>query len=219
MDDSGSGKPLLKSSATFQNPALTPPAIPTADGATVQLSIWHKTCNHAHAYGLSCANYERLIERAKAACERCGQQTHRLSIDHDHEIGDWAVRGLVCPRCNTHLNFVDRGEKPMDEATWNYIARAFHADRYGVPARLGPFTTVGLGDLCGGDVSVLLGLGRRWQVLHSNVASKGLSFEHPDLAACAGADDYRQVLWLIRQLRQAENAARIEDHERERTMA
>lgn len=52
-----------------------------------------------HQYGLSTAEYERLMSSTDV-CSICGVQAE-LQIDHDHTTGD--VRGLLCNRCNVWI--------------------------------------------------------------------------------------------------------------------
>lgn len=64
-------------------------------------------CGHK-IYGLSCADYDRLIVHAKGACQICGAKPGQtghgfLVVDHDATIGQWAVRGMLCSDCNTAL--------------------------------------------------------------------------------------------------------------------
>lgn len=88
-------------------------------------SLWHRTCYNHLLYHLTCQDFERLLEQAAFCCQRCGKANERLAIDHDHAQGDHAVRGLLCPKCNTHLRFVDAGTKPCDDATARYLAHPF----------------------------------------------------------------------------------------------
>lgn len=65
-------------------------------------------CGHK-VYGLSCQDYDRLVADAKGSCQICDvkpEQTKHgfLVVDHDAKVGDWAVRGLLCSRCNTQLD-------------------------------------------------------------------------------------------------------------------
>jgi len=77
----------------------------------------HARCQHKK-YQLSCADYEALQVRAQRCCEICGtpgtETPHGfLVIDHDATAGDWAVRGLLCSRCNTmldsHVHVLEQG--------------------------------------------------------------------------------------------------------------
>lgn len=125
----------------------------------VQLSLWHSmSCTH-RTYGLTCEQWEGLRIRAKDMCEMCGS-TYRIGVDHDHKLftgfpaemninttGWIAVRGLLCPKCNSHMRFVDSGERPVDERTARYLANAWHltnlpAETFPTPDPEPPFRSV-----------------------------------------------------------------------------
>lgn len=66
---------------------------------------------HKH-YLLSCADYEALWVRSGGRCEICTIPSNqgergwlKLRIDHDGMFGLYAVRGLLCNDCNTHLEW------------------------------------------------------------------------------------------------------------------
>ncbi|MDR3082116.1 MAG: endonuclease VII domain-containing protein [Streptomyces sp.] len=59
---------------------------------------------------MSCAEYDALVEHAGDRCQLCsrtGPETGHgyLVIDHDARLGDWAVRGLLCSRCNLLIEY------------------------------------------------------------------------------------------------------------------
>lgn len=67
----------------------------------------HETHQHL-CYGLTCEQYEALIAESAGQCQTCpcpssASTRGKLAIDHDHKVGDWAVRGLLCHRCNNIL--------------------------------------------------------------------------------------------------------------------
>jgi uncharacterized CHY-type Zn-finger protein len=95
-----------------------------ASSRITERSLWHRSCQHL-IYDLTCADFERLLAEAQFACQRCHQPNERLGIDHDHRVSQSKVRGLLCPKCNRHLSFVDAGTKPMDTATTAYLANPF----------------------------------------------------------------------------------------------
>ncbi|MFE9844700.1 endonuclease domain-containing protein [Streptomyces goshikiensis] len=75
----------------------------------------HESCQHT-AYRLTCADYDALWEHAEGRCEICRKTPEetpdgRLGIDHAGEYGYFAVRGLLCSKCNTFMRYVDRGQK------------------------------------------------------------------------------------------------------------
>lgn len=77
-------------------------------------------------YQLTCEEFALLVERSQGGCDRCGALTPRLVIDHDHTIGMWAVRGLVCHGCNSTVSAIERGERDLDDATRAYRDDPFH---------------------------------------------------------------------------------------------
>jgi len=61
-------------------------------------------CQLKARYGLSAAEYDRLLAMQKNVCRICRKPCStgkRLAVDHDHETGE--VRGLLCRRCNRGL--------------------------------------------------------------------------------------------------------------------
>lgn len=60
-------------------------------------------------YGLSNADYEKLLQLQHFRCGICGiHQTevyHTLAVDHDHKTGK--VRGLLCTTCNVRLGVLE----------------------------------------------------------------------------------------------------------------
>ncbi len=77
----------------------------------------HRLCRH-RGYQLSCEEFDEIAARAGNCCEICRRpaalEYHKvLYIDHDHEFGPWAVRGLLCLRCNVSV-----------DATWSRLDRA-----------------------------------------------------------------------------------------------
>jgi hypothetical protein len=85
----------------------------------------HESCYHS-GYSLTCAEYDDLRRLAGGCCKICREPTSALSIDHDHAIGRWAVRGLLCQKCNQHLKLVELGRKSKTAAMSRYLANAWH---------------------------------------------------------------------------------------------
>lgn len=82
----------------------------------------HGTCRH-EAYRLTCADFEQLLTDCQYSCATCGSTGTEttlgsLVIDHDGMIGNWAVRGMLCTRCNVSIR-IDR-----DDPAWaeRYLA-------------------------------------------------------------------------------------------------
>ncbi|MEU7831323.1 endonuclease domain-containing protein [Nonomuraea sp. NPDC049129] len=97
--------------------------IDTAVGV-VRTMPGHINCHHRF-YGLNCRDYEQMLVATGQRCEICGvppqgNTSGKLFIDHENKLGLWAVRGLLCHRCNS-LN----AERPG----WNVVAPA-GSDRY-----------------------------------------------------------------------------------------
>jgi hypothetical protein len=88
----------------------------------------HDHCQHRFYY-LSCDEYDALWQRAGGCCELCrrpeAEVQGKLGLDHDHRYGDYAVRGLLCQKCNAHMGMVDRGERPSRRAEDRYCSNAF----------------------------------------------------------------------------------------------
>lgn len=56
-------------------------------------------------YGLTLEDYECMLADQGGACAICGAppKRNRLHVDHDHKTG--VVRGLLCARCNSSLEW------------------------------------------------------------------------------------------------------------------
>ncbi|WP_329368867.1 endonuclease VII domain-containing protein [Streptomyces sp. NBC_00669] len=98
------------------------------------------TCLHATVYGLTCAQYEEMRDRAGDCCELCrtpGPETPRgsLVIDHFDGMGVNFVRGLLCDRCNALMSRYD-GTAPWGPSTEHRKdeAHAYHLAAYGAPS-------------------------------------------------------------------------------------
>lgn len=84
----------------------------------------HPSCYHK-GYRLSCAEYDDLLAKADGRCMLCTTAA-KLNIDHDHALGDWAVRGLVCKLCNVHLRYIDAGTAWASPSVTTYLQGAWH---------------------------------------------------------------------------------------------
>ncbi|WTQ47456.1 endonuclease domain-containing protein [Actinacidiphila glaucinigra] len=92
------------------------------------------SCRHRE-YFMSCEQLDRLLERSGGCCEICrrpGIETShgQLYIDHDKWRGMWAVRGLLCGRCNSMLQH----EQEFDDEVGRYLERSWF---WGMLADLG----------------------------------------------------------------------------------
>jgi predicted HNH restriction endonuclease len=56
-------------------------------------------------YGMTTEEYDTMLNAQGGRCAICGESPlrRRLHVDHDHETG--RVRGLLCSRCNTALEW------------------------------------------------------------------------------------------------------------------
>jgi hypothetical protein len=67
-----------------------------------------RVCKHqrhlARKYGLSMEEYRRMDSEQGGMCACCKARPHRY-VDHDHKTG--VVRGLLCPRCNTAVGYLE----------------------------------------------------------------------------------------------------------------
>jgi Recombination endonuclease VII len=69
-----------------------------------QKQIWDRRSYLKRTYGMTIADYERMVEEQNGVCAICGEprpEERTLHVDHDHETG--AIRGLLCFRCNNAL--------------------------------------------------------------------------------------------------------------------
>lgn len=65
-----------------------------------------------------------------SACLLCGEASPSPATDHCHRHG-W-VRGVLCPRCNSNMAYVDRGVRPdafLAQGTVTLAAMIEHAHR------------------------------------------------------------------------------------------
>lgn len=93
-------------------------------------------CAH-FTYKMSCNDYDRLWEHAQGACQICGsrgEDTARgvLCVDHDPFTAPWAVRGILCNRCNAALELPcldpQKVARYLADPWWPHMLSA-----YGVP--------------------------------------------------------------------------------------
>lgn len=80
-------------------------------------------CRTHKYYWMSCDQYDALFEAASGRCQICGisgsdTQHGFLMIDHDYDVGEHGVRGLLCCSCNSRLR---RGDLPFSEAAVRYL--------------------------------------------------------------------------------------------------
>ena len=84
---------------------------------TADVIYLHDSCSAHLLYWLTCGQYDGLLRRSNFACEICGHShaentnARKPHIDHDHDHGPWAVRGLLCHTCNVSLDYPSMATK------------------------------------------------------------------------------------------------------------
>jgi hypothetical protein len=74
-------------------------------------------------YGITVADYERMLEEQNGGCRICGRQPPdgmSLHVDHDHESNK--VRGLLCFQCNNAIGLFEEQYELFQKAA-NYLDR------------------------------------------------------------------------------------------------
>lgn len=74
---------------------------------------YHRAYKLKKLYGLSLADYERMLSEQGNVCAICGLEdtaltrngTPRLRVDHNHVTG--RIRGLLCHLCNTRVGTIE----------------------------------------------------------------------------------------------------------------
>ena len=69
-------------------------------------------------YGITLAQYEKLLEKQIGGCAICGRKEKCLAVDHDHATA--RVRGLLCHSCNNGLGRFKDDPKRLRKAA-NYL--------------------------------------------------------------------------------------------------
>lgn len=66
-----------------------------------------RTCNHARrlSIGVTHEMFLGLIAQQDNVCAICGETLTRPHVDHNHDTGQ--VRGVLCPKCNLGLSFIE----------------------------------------------------------------------------------------------------------------
>ena len=74
--------------------------------------------NRKTRYGLTTEQYEQLLVDQDSRCAICGEASLKLQVDHCHTNGK--VRGLLCPKCNTALGYLEY-LKPFEPEVCLYL--------------------------------------------------------------------------------------------------
>lgn len=75
-------------------------------------------------YGLTPYDYRCMYNDQHGACLICGRSDAQLVVDHDHDTG--AVRGLLCPLCNTGMGALGDDPARCEQAAQYLRAAADH---------------------------------------------------------------------------------------------
>lgn len=86
----------------------------------------HGQCQTHRRYDLTCAEIGELVEITGNRCQLCeatsdGKRWRMLFIDHDHSLGYWAVRGLLCSSCNTFIGGARKSEAIFPARPWHEV--------------------------------------------------------------------------------------------------
>lgn len=89
------------------------------------------SCLRHKRYRLNCAEFLVLLADCGERCAICNitgaeARPPYLVIDHDHHVGDWAIRGMICSGCNRRIR--DKGTPPPAEAA-HYLANPWYLRR------------------------------------------------------------------------------------------
>lgn len=134
------------------------------------------SCLRHRRYHLTCEEFAVLLAAFSDQCGICSisgteARPPRLVIDHDHEVGNWAVRGMLCSGCNRRIR---DNVKPPPEAK-AYLASPWYirrlADR-GIS--LDPLPEPTVGTMVGGRGSYWHRTTRGWEPVYP----KGYSAAH-----------------------------------------
>lgn len=88
--------------------------------------VYRAERNLKNNYGMTTADYERMLHEQNGGCAICGKEaweetTGKLAVDHCHAAGH--VRGLLCRDCNQGLGFFHDDPTLLDEAKV-YLAKS-----------------------------------------------------------------------------------------------
>jgi hypothetical protein len=161
--------------------------------------LFHGSCPTHEQYGMTCQDYNDLRADSNGCCNLCGDTHGWMNIDHDHELGGGAVRGLLCPRCNAgHMRRIDWGERAIDDRTREYLISPWYLRRHDLCLSYDPRVQVAPTDLNSADQTELVRL-CRLSVGTSHYAARKAqpAFTHPGIAACLRARDLRPVMRLV----------------------
>jgi hypothetical protein len=88
-------------------------------------------CTQHWGHRIDCDMFVAMLARAGGGCEICRRpwlrdvHTRKPFIDHDHDNPIWAVRGLLCLRCNSTLSQAERGSSMFTIDQLAYLGNAW----------------------------------------------------------------------------------------------
>ncbi len=81
-------------------------------------------------YGITLADYDRILDDQNNGCAICGktpeENKQRLAVDHNHTTGE--VRGLLCKNCNTAIGLLGDNPSTLRLATRYLEERGHYGD-------------------------------------------------------------------------------------------
>jgi hypothetical protein len=72
-----------------------------------------------HRYGLDEASYNQLLLEQDNRCKICQKESENLYVDHCHTSQQ--VRGLLCPKCNTFVGYVETSPEEILQKIKEYL--------------------------------------------------------------------------------------------------
>lgn len=160
--------------------------------------LFHGSCLTHQQYGMDCNDYTDLRRDHGDRCRLCGATHAWMSTDHDHELGMGAVRGLLCPRCNTgHMRRIDWGERAIDDRTREYLINPWYLARHGLTTAHDPRVHVSVRQLSAADQIEVDRLRRSGHPSPYRMRKAAPRFEHRGVAACLAAGDIRPAMRLV----------------------
>jgi len=74
---------------------------------------WQEDTSLRHHYGITLEVWLEMLIEQNGRCLICGKHQANIDkvffIDHNHKTGK--IRGLVCPRCNTYIGFIEKAKR------------------------------------------------------------------------------------------------------------
>lgn len=129
------------------------------------------SCLRHRRYQLTCGEFVVLLAELGDQCGICripGTEARPayLVIDHDHEVGDWAVRGMLCSGCNRRI----RGSRVPSVDAAGYLASPWYLRRFAERGiSLEPLPEPPVGTIVGGRSSYWHRADSGWLPVHARL--------------------------------------------------